>query len=68
MIRFFSAPFIGGIFGDIIYLVIAAGLVVLSKDVAAGPRELVVLAAAAFAGYNWEWALKRFEGAGSKLS
>lgn len=63
MIRYISAPFIGGIFGAIIYLIITAGLVVLAKG---GPRDLVVIAA--FGGFNWEWAMKRFEGAGDKIS
>lgn len=67
MIQYFSAPFIGGILGAIIYIIIAAGLVVLDADASGTPRDFVVMGLAAFAGWNWEWAIKRFEGVAGRF-
>ena len=67
MVQYFSAPFIGGILGAIIYIIIIAGLIILDSDTSGAPREFVVLALAAFAGYNWDWAIKRFEGMARKI-
>jgi hypothetical protein len=67
MIQYFSAPFIGGILGAIVYIIIIAGLVVLDTDTEGKPRDFVVMALAAFAGYNWDWAIKRFESIGDRF-
>jgi hypothetical protein len=66
-IQYFSAPFIGGILGAIIYIIIVAGLIVLDTDTSGTPRDFVVMGLAAFAGWNWEWAIKRFETLGAKF-
>jgi hypothetical protein len=63
-IYFVSTPFLGGIFGAIIYLVMIAGI--LSLGVEQGDNELqinrplVIVPIAALAGFNWEWAVKMF--------
>jgi hypothetical protein len=66
-IKYISAPFLGGMLGGITYLVIIAGLIVLNENSLSNPREFIVMAIAAFAGYNWEWALKKFESVGEKF-
>jgi hypothetical protein len=67
MIQYFSAPFIGGILGAIVYVTIIAGLIILDTDTEGKPRDFVVMALAAFAGYNWNWAIKRFESIGDRF-
>ena len=67
MIQYLSAPFIGGILGAIIYVTIIAGLIVLDTDTEGKPRDFVVMALAAFAGYNWNWAIKRFKSIGHRF-
>lgn len=67
-VKFFLAPIVGGIIGGAIYLLIAAGLLVLSADANSDqPRDLVVYIVCFFAGYKWEWAIKRLEGVGEKF-
>src|SRR5687768_2646422 len=51
MIQYFSAPFIGGILGAIVYITIIAGLIILDTNTEGKPRDFVVMALAAFAGY-----------------
>jgi hypothetical protein len=67
IIENFSAPFIGGILGAIVYVTIIAGLIILDTDTEGKPRNFVVMALAAFAGYNWNWAIKRFKSIGHKF-
>jgi hypothetical protein len=67
MIQYFSAPFIGGILGAIVYVTIIAGLIILDTDTEGKPRDFVVMALAAFAGYNWNWAIKRFKSIGHRF-
>jgi hypothetical protein len=67
IIQYYSAPFIGGILGAIVYIIIVAGLIVLDTDTSGTPRDFVVMGLAAFAGWNWEWAIKRFETLGAKF-
>ena len=67
MIQYFSAPFIGGILGAIVYVSIIAGLIILDTDTEGKPRDFVVMALAAFAGYNWDWAIKRFKSIEDRL-
>ncbi|HYX57231.1 MAG TPA: hypothetical protein VE818_13830 [Nitrososphaeraceae archaeon] len=67
MIQYFSAPFIGGILGAIVYVSIIAGLVILDTDTEGKPRDFVVMALAAFAGYNWNWAIERFKSIGHRF-
>jgi hypothetical protein len=61
-----SVPFLGGIFGAIIYLVIIAGLYSLNGKVQT--NALVVVPLAALAGFNWEWGVKIFERIGEILT
>ncbi len=60
-IWFLSAPFIGGILGAVIYMIITAGLIVVSEQNAQNANPLLVMVFAAIAGYNWEWAVKRLD-------
>ncbi|MDH3822657.1 MAG: hypothetical protein OES19_02840 [Nitrosopumilus sp.] len=58
-IYYLSSPFLGGIFGAITYLLIIGGLVSISGDIS--PTSITpILPIAAFAGYNWEWAVGLF--------
>lgn len=69
-IRFISTPFIGGILGAIVYLLVVAGLLIISKEENAETNlnSLVIMAMAALAGYNWEWAVKQFNKIGERFS
>ena len=66
-IWFISLPFIGGILGTLVYLVITAGLIIISTDPEANNitngvvNPTVVIVSSAFAGFNWEWAIKQVE-------
>jgi hypothetical protein len=66
-IQYISAPFIGGILGAIVYIIIIAGLIILDTDTTGTPRDFVVMGLAAFAGYRWDWAIKRFEIIGARF-
>jgi hypothetical protein len=68
-IYFLSCPFLGGILGSIIYILIVAGLLVLSgsTEVKGENQQLIVMGFAGLAGYNWEWAIKRFDKIGEML-
>jgi hypothetical protein len=58
---FISIPFIGGILGSIVYLIILGGLLALSTTTTtAGINPLAIIPFAALAGYNWEWAINIF--------
>lgn len=58
-IYYLSSPFLGGIFGAITYLLIIGGLV--SINGSNSPTNIIpILPIAAFAGYNWEWAVGLF--------
>jgi hypothetical protein len=65
-IYFVSTPFLGGIFGAIVYLVLIAGLLSLGVGQSSNEglpqinRPLVIVPIAALAGFNWEWAVKMF--------
>jgi hypothetical protein len=65
-IYFVSTPFLGGIFGAIIYLIMIAGLLSLgvgqsdNGETLEINRPLVIVPIAALAGFNWEWAVKMF--------
>jgi hypothetical protein len=68
---FMSIPFIGGILGSIVYLIILGGLLAVSSPntittpttrnaittTIAKPNPLAIIPFAALAGYNWEWAI-----------
>ncbi|HEX9830386.1 MAG TPA: hypothetical protein VGA94_01760 [Thermodesulfobacteriota bacterium] len=60
-IWFISAPFIGGIFGGIIYLTVTAGLIVVSEQNSLNVNPFVVMIFSAIAGFNWEWAVKKLD-------
>jgi len=58
-IYYLSSPFIGGIFGAITYLVIIGGLISINGTIS--PSSIIpIIPIAAFAGYNWEWAVGLF--------
>jgi hypothetical protein len=58
---FISIPFIGGILGSIVYLIILGGLIALSTTTTtASINPLAIIPFAALAGYNWEWAINIF--------
>ena len=83
-IYFLSVPFLGGIFGAIIYLVIIAGSVALDVDTSpqtSGQTDveqpgqkfnlgnpLAVIPFAALAGFNWEWAVILFKRIGDTFT
>ena len=68
---FLSIPFIGGILGSIVYLIIIGGLLAVSSANTTAtptttntvtttmlkPNPLAIIPFAALAGYNWEWAI-----------
>jgi hypothetical protein len=68
---FLSIPFIGGILGSIVYLIIIGGLLAVSSPNTTAtpttpntvtttivkPNPLAIIPFAALAGYNWEWAI-----------
>jgi hypothetical protein len=73
-IYFLSVPFLGGIFGAIVYLVIIAGLLSLGvgqnndQGLPQINRPLVIVPIAALAGFNWEWSVRIFKRIGDLLS
>jgi hypothetical protein len=72
-IYFISVPFLGGMFGAMIYLIIIAGLLSFNGSSSLTTpntpnNPLVVIPIAAFAGFNWEWALSIFKRIGDLLS
>lgn len=68
-IYFLSCPFLGGIFGSIMYLLIIGGLLAISdaSEINSINEELVVIGFAIVAGYNWEWSVKRLEKIGEMI-
>jgi hypothetical protein len=65
---FISIPFIGGILGSIVYLIILGGLVALSTTTTTGSiNPLAIIPFAALAGYNWEWAINIFNRIGELI-
>lgn len=58
---FLAAPFVGIILGGISSLIVNVGFKLASGNVQAIPDWRMVGLVAAFAGFNWEWALKKFE-------
>ena len=72
-IFFVSVPFLGGIFGAIVYLIILAGIWSLGVgSTSHGPpdinRPAVIIPIAALAGFNWEWAVKIFRRIGDLIA
>ena len=57
-IYFLSAPFLGGMLGGIIYLLILGGLLGISQQSDAVKNSLLFLPIAAVAGFNWNWAVE----------
>jgi hypothetical protein len=68
-IWFFSCPFLGGILGALVYIIIIAGLLVISQQPTpvGQNQQLVVIGFCALAGYNWDWAVKRFQKIGEMV-
>jgi hypothetical protein len=70
---FVSVPFLGGIFGAIVYLIIIAGIWSLGVgSTSQGPpdinRPAVIIPITALAGFNWEWAVKLFRRIGDLIT
>jgi hypothetical protein len=65
-IYFLSIPFLGGMLGSIVYLIILGGLFALSTN-AGHINPLAIIPFAALAGYNWEWAITIFNKIGDLL-
>ena len=70
---FVSVPFLGGIFGAIVYLIIIAGIWSLgvgstSQGAPDINRPAVIIPIAALAGFNWEWAVKIFRQIGDLIT
>lgn len=66
-IYFLSAPFLGGILGAIVYFIIIGGLLTVTREVQIN-NVIPIIALAALAGFNWEWAVKIFYKIGDALS
>jgi hypothetical protein len=71
-IYFISVPFLGGILGAIIYLLLLGGLFALQGGTQSGVSQisinpLTIIPFAALAGYNWEWAINLFNRIGDFL-
>jgi hypothetical protein len=72
-IWFLSCPFLGGILGALLYILIVAGLLAISQqstplgDQKNSNQQLVVLGFSALAGYSWEWAVKRIQKIGEMV-
>jgi hypothetical protein len=64
---FISSPFLGGLFGSIVYLLILAGIIIASsssQQVEGVLNPFVIMPFCAYAGYNWEWAVNQFSRVG----
>ena len=59
-----STPFIGGILGAVVYILIYGGLVSVSDQNLIPKNPFAIIPIAAFAGYNWEWAVELFNRVG----
>jgi hypothetical protein len=59
-IYFISVPFLGGIFGGIVYILIVGGLVSVTQGQITVTNPYAIIPFAAFAGFNWEWAIGIF--------
>jgi hypothetical protein len=57
-IYFLSTPFLGAIFGGMIYLIVLGGLLGISQQTDAVKNSLLFLPLAAVAGFNWNWAIE----------
>jgi hypothetical protein len=60
-LHYISAPFLGGILGAVVYILIYAGLVSVSNENFTPQNSLAMIPIAAYAGYRWEWAIRLFE-------
>jgi hypothetical protein len=74
LIFFISVPFLGGIFGALLYLIMLAGILSLGvggnspQGVPEIGRPAVIIPIAALAGFNWEWAIKIFRRIGDLVT
>lgn len=62
-----SAPWIGGILGILVYMVVLAGLVVVSGEDARIENQLFVYALALAAGFSWERAMPMLESVAARM-
>jgi hypothetical protein len=60
---FLCCPFLGAIFGAIVYLLIVVGLLIVAESEQVDQTEgsLFVMGFCILAGYNWEWAVQRLD-------
>jgi len=58
---FIIAPFVGVILGAIATLLVRVGVRLANKNASAGPDWEIEAVVAAFAAFNWEWALEKFK-------
>lgn len=63
-----SAPFLGGIFGAIMYFVISAGLLAVSGTSNSTPNTFAIVVVAGWAGYSWEWFIETFQKIGDRFT
>lgn len=67
-VYFIVGPFLGALFGAVAYFLIIGGLISLSGGAQTKiVNPLIIIPAAFFAGYNWEWGTKLFNRIGDAL-
>jgi hypothetical protein len=72
-IYFLSVPFLGGLFGAILYFMLVSGLFIVAPAQAPGILEqtgastVAIIPLAALAGFNWEWAIMIFKRIGDSF-
>jgi hypothetical protein len=59
-LHYASSPFIGGILGALVYILIFGGLVSVTNTPITPTNSVAIIPIAAFAGFNWDWAVKLF--------
>ena len=65
---FIISPFLGGMFGAIIYLIVIAGLFSITQDEKLSITNIsILIPITAFAGFNWDWAVKKFSSIENRL-
>lgn len=57
IVWFVSTPFIGGILGALVFLIVSGGLLVITGKNTEISNPLAIMVLSALAGFNWEWAI-----------